>query len=206
MKQSTNTGVIAIFFARALLCLGPLLALWYWAREWVVMPAAWLAEHTMEFFFSRWVVGSELHGVNQVLLTTLTVPHPSGRVADLAPDVVVLTYCYGLPLLVALFIAARARGLWWKLPLCALALPPFQAWGVCFSWLMQVAVQAGEYTRAKTYFSAWDQNLIALGYQLGFLLLPTLAPLMLWLYFERRFVITVAVEGAMQGSVSGPDR
>jgi hypothetical protein len=69
-----------------------------------------------------------------------------------------------------------------------------------------VGVQAGEYTRAKTYFSVWDQNLIALGYQFGFLLLPTLAPLLLWLFFERRFVITVAVEGAMQGSVVETER
>lgn len=206
MRLNSSSGVIAIFFVRALVCLFPLLALWYWAREWVVQPVAWLAEQAMLFFFSRWVVGSELHGVNQVLLTVLTVPHTSGRTADLAPEAVVLTYCYGLPLLVALFVAARARGLWWKLPLCAAALLPFQAWGVCFSWLLQVGVQAGEYTRAKTYFSVWDQNLIALGYQFGFLLLPTLAPLLLWLFFERRFVITVAVEGAMQGSVVETER
>ena len=206
MTRPNSTGVIAIFFARALLCLFPLLALWYWAREWVVMPVAWLADQAMLFFFSRWVTGSELHGVNQALLTVLNVPHPSGHVADLSPEAVVLTYCYGLPLLVALFVAARAKGLWWKLPLCAAALLPFQAWGVCLSWLLQVAVQAGEFTRAKTYFSAWDQNLIALGYQFGFLLMPTLVPLLLWLFFERRFVITVAVEGAMQGSVVEPER
>jgi hypothetical protein len=206
MSRSNSAGVIAIFFARALLCLFPLLALWYWAREWVVMPVAWLAEQAMLFFFSRWVTGSELHGVTQTLLTALSVPHTSGRLADLSPETVVLTYCYGLPLMVALFVAARAKGLWWKLPLCAAALLPFQAWGVCLSWLLQVAVQAGEFTRAKTYFSAWDQNLIALGYQFGFLLMPTLVPLLLWLFFERRFVITVAVEGAMQGSVVEPKR
>jgi hypothetical protein len=205
MRLNT-TGVIAIFFLRALLCLFPALALWYWARDWVVRPVAWLAEQAMVYFFSRWASGSELQGVNQTLLTVLTVPHSSGRTADLAPEAVVLTYCYGLPLLVALFVAARAKGLWWKLPLCAVALLPFQAWGVCFSWLLQVGVQAGEYTRATTYFTPWDQNLIALGYQFGFLLMPTLVPLLLWLFFERRFVITVAVEGAMQGSVVEPDR
>lgn len=201
-----NSGVIAIFFVRALLSLLPLLALWYWARDWVVKPVAWLAEQAMLFFFSRWVLGSELHGVNQVLLTVLTVPHASGRTADLTPEVVVLTYCYGLPLLVALFFAARAKGLWWKLPLGAITLLPFQAWGVCFSWLLQVGLQTGEYTRSKTYFTAWDQNLIALGYQFGFLLMPTLVPLLLWLFFERRFVITVAVEGTMQGAVQTPER
>ncbi|XVJ71322.1 MAG: hypothetical protein HEQ39_18270 [Rhizobacter sp.] len=204
--SANSSGVIAIFFVRALFCLFPLLALWYWARDWVVQPVAWLAEQAMVYFFSRWAVGSELHGVSQTLLTVLTVPHASGRVADLTPETVVLTYCYGLPLLVALFVAARAKGLWWKLPLCAVAMMPFQAWGVCFAWLVQVAVHAGEFTRAKTYFSSWDQNLIVLGYQFGFLLMPTLVPLLLWLFFERRFVITVAVEGAMQGSVVEADR
>jgi hypothetical protein len=201
VTSPNSNGVIAIFFFKALLCLFPALAVWYWAREWVVLPVAWLAEQAMVFFFSRWVIGSELHGVTQTLLTVLTVPHTSGRVAELLPEAVVLTYCYGLPLLVALFVAARAKGLWWKLPLCAAALLPFQAWGVCFSWLLQAGVQAGPYTRAITYFSPLDQNLIALGYQFGFLLMPTLVPLLLWLFFERRFVITVAVEGAMQGSV-----
>jgi hypothetical protein len=85
VTRSNGTGVIAIFFTRALLCLFPLLALWYWAREWVVIPVAWLAEQAMLFFFSRWVTGSELHGVNQTLLTVLNVPHPSGQVAAIAP-------------------------------------------------------------------------------------------------------------------------
>jgi len=82
-----------------------------------------------------------------------------------------------------------------------LGLLPFQAWGVCFGWLKQVAVQFGPQTRATTYFGAWATNLIGLGYQIGFLLLPTLVPMLMWLYLERRFVITVAVVGSMAGSV-----
>lgn len=195
-------SVIAGFFVRTLLCLVPALALWYWARDYVVMPVAWLAGTLMRYFFPGWVSGSELSGISQTLLTRLTVPYVSGQIVELTPEVSVLTYCYGLPLLVALFLAVRARGLWWKLPLCALGLLPFQAWGVCFAWLLQVAVQSGPYTRSTTYFTDWDVNLIGLGNQIGFLLLPTLVPMLMWLYLERSFVITVAVEGAMEGSVT----
>ncbi len=195
------SSVIAIFFVRALLGLGPALALWYWARNYVVMPVAWLAGGLMRYFFPGWVSGSELDGINLTLLTRLTMPHVSGQIAELTPEVSVLTYCYGLPLLLALFFAARAKGLWWKLPVCALGLLPFQAWGVCFAWLLQVAVQSGPNTRSMTYFTTWDVNLIGLGNQIGFLLLPTLVPMLMWLYLERRFVITVAVEGSMEGSV-----
>jgi len=194
-------SVIGGFFVRAVLWLAPALALWYWARDYVVMPVAWLAGNLMRYFFPGWVSGSELNGINQTLLTRLTVPYVSGQIAELAPDVSVLTYCYGLPLLVALFLAVRAKGLWWKLPVCAVGLLPFQAWGVCFAWLIPVAVKSGPYTRSITYFTDWDVNLIGLGYQIGFLLLPTLVPMLMWMYLERSFIITVAVEGAMEGSV-----
>lgn len=199
MRQPSS--VIAIFFVRALAFLVPALALWYWARDYVVMPVAWLAGGLMHYFFPGWVSGSELNGINLTLLTRLAVAQGSGQVAELAPEVSVLTYCYGLPLLAALFLAARAKRLWWKLPVCAVGLLPFQAWGVCFAWLLQVAVQSGPHTRAVTYFTDWDVNLIGLGNQIGFLLLPTLVPMLMWLYLERSFVITVAVEGAMDGSV-----
>jgi hypothetical protein len=195
------SSVIAIFFVRALAFLVPALALWYWARDYVVMPVAWLAGGLMHYFFPGWVSGSELNGINLTLLTRLAVAQGSGQVAELAPEVSVLTYCYGLPLLAALLLAARAKRLWWKLPVCAVGLLPFQAWGVCFAWLLQVAVQSGPHTRAMTYFTDWDVNLIGLGNQIGFLLLPTLVPMLMWLYLERSFVITVAVEGAMEGSV-----
>ena len=194
-------SVIGGFFVRALLWLVPALALWYWARDYVVMPVAWLAENLMRYFFPGWVSGSELSGISQTLLTRLTVPSVSGQIAELTFEVSVLTYCYGLPLLLALFLAVRAKGLWWKFPVCAVGLLPFQAWGVCFAWLLQVAVQSGPNTRSITYFTDWDVNLIGLGNQIGFLLLPTLVPMLMWLYLERSFVVTVAVEGSMEGSV-----
>lgn len=199
-------SVIGGFFLRTFLWLTPALALWYWARDYVVIPVAWLAEALMRFFFPGWVSGTELAGIHLTLITRLAVPHESGRMADLTPEVSVLTYCYGLPLLLALFLGVRAKGLWWKLPVCAVGLLPFQAWGVCFAWLVPIAVEAGQFTRSTTYFNSWEVNLIGLGYQLGFLLLPTLVPMLMWLYLERSFVVTVAMEGAMEGSVPKPER
>ncbi len=194
-------SVISGFFLRALLWLVPALTLWYWGRDYVVMPPAWLAGKIMLYLFPHWVNGTELNGINLTLITRLAVPHASGMIAELAPEVSVLSYCYGLPLLLALFLASRAKRLWWKFPVCAAALVPFQAWGVCFAWLVPIAVQSGQLTRSTTYFTALDQNLFGLGYQIGYLLLPTLVPMLLWIYFERSFVITVAVEGSMEGSV-----
>ena len=202
MKQASHS-VISGFFLRAILWLVPCLALWYLGRNYVAVAPAWLAEWAMKAVFPFWAQGSELHGTQQVLLTGLTVKMPGGRLADVAPEANVLTYAYGIPLLAALFLAVRAKGWWWKIPAGAVALLPFQAWGVCFTWLLQVAVQAGEATRSQTRFDAFDVNLIGAAYQIGFLLLPTLAPILIWLALDRRLVQQVLVEGAL--SAGGQD-
>lgn len=190
-------SVISGFFVRALLWLIPALALWYLARAYVAVAPAWLAEAVMKAMFPFWVHGSELHGTTQTLITGLTVPGSGGQIGELAPEANVLTYAYGMPLLAALFLAVRSKGLWWKIPLGTAALLPFQAWGVCFTWLLQIGVQAAEATQTQTRFDAFDTNLIAAGYQLGFLLLPTLAPILIWLALDHRLVQQVLVEGAM---------
>ena len=194
MKQPNS--VINGFFLRALLWLLPMLALWYLARGYIALAPAWVADVAMTQLFPFWAHGTELHGTMQVLLTGLKV-RQGLQVGELTAEANVLTYAYGMPLLAALFLAVRSKGLWWKIPLGTVILLPFQAWGICFTWLLQIAVQAGEATRTQTRFDALDVNLIGAGYQLGFLLLPTLAPVLIWLALDHRLIHQVLVEGAL---------
>lgn len=196
-----RTGVIGGLFARTLLWLVPALGLWYWAREAVVAPVAWLSGVAMLDFFPGWVLGARLDGTTAVLLTLLQVPAGGGALRDFTPEVAVLPYCYGLPLLAALLLASRARGLWWKLPLGALVLWPLLAWGLCLNWLVAIAVHAAEVTRATTGFTPLQGNLFALGFQFGYLLLPSVTPLLLWVYLERAYVATVVGDGAAVGGL-----
>ena len=202
MRTSLSSlSVVTSFFLRTLAWLVLMLAIWYAARNVVVKLPAALADWAMGLFFGRWVEGTMLEGTIQSLLTTIPVPHASGQVALATPEVHILSYCYGLPLLFALFLAAKAKGLWWKLPLGVVALAPFQAWGICFAWLVTVAVNTSDVTAVVTRFTQTDVTLIGLGYQLGYLLFPAMVPILLWVYLERRFVATVAVEGAMSATV-----
>ena len=185
------------FFAAALLWLAVALAVWYPLRHTMVRPAGWLAGQVMTAAFPRWATGVLLEGNRQVLVTRLTVWSPDYRIGELAPEANGLSYAYGAPLLAALLLAARTRRWWWKLPAGLLALVPFQAWGICFSWLLQVAVVAADQTRAQTQFGPWHTNLIAAGFQLGFLILPTLAPVLLWLAFDRSVMAGAMIEGAL---------
>lgn len=198
--MSRGLSVIGGFFLRTILWLVPALALWWWAREWLVQPVAWLSQQLMLGFFPNWVYRTELEGTVLALLTAIPVPQPDGRLAELAPEANVLTYCYGLPMLLALLLGARAKGLWWKLPVGALVLWPFQAWGVVFDLLIKVGAHAAAVSMPVTGWSALQVNLFAVGYQLGFLLLPTLVPMLLWLQFERHFLATVMVDAALSGA------
>ncbi len=196
--QLRSASVVGGFFLRVLLWLVPLLAAWYWAREWLAVPVAWVAEQVMRGVFSYWVTGSELEGTTQTLLTALEIRAPDGRVGDLTPTANILSYAYGTPFAAALLLAVDLRGWWWKLPLAALALIPFQALSVCFTWLMQVAVLTGPQTAAQTGFDVWDTNFFAAGYQLGYLLLPTLVPVLVWLALDRRVVAALLIESALE--------
>ena len=198
-------GTLKGFFGAALLWLVVALAIWYPLRHWMVLPSAWLAGELMSAAFPRWVTGVELGGRSQVLLTSLRIWSPDNRLGDLAPEANGLVYAYGAPMLAALLLAASTRRWWWKLPAGLLALVPFQAWGICCTWLLQVAVVAGEQTRDQTRFGPWETNLIAAGYQFGFLILPTLVPVLLWLAFDRRVLAAALIEGALTGD-AGPPR
>jgi hypothetical protein len=190
-------GTLGGFFGRALFWLLVALAVWYPLRHWMVLAPGWLGGEVMKAAFPRWVTGVQFDGGTQVLLTTLRVWSADNRLGDLAPEARGLSYAYGAPLLVALLLASRARRWWWKAPAGLLALVPVQAWGICSSWLLQVAVLSGEQTRTQTRFGPLETNLIAAGYQFGFLILPTLVPVLLWLAFDRRVLAGAMIEGAL---------
>ena len=189
--------LIASFLARTVLCLLPSLAVWYWARNVVVAPIAWLSDELTRRFLSSLAPESTLDGVKQTLkVTFLTLPFADGlrRVATFQPKLDLLTYCFGLPLFLALLLGSRAKGLLWKLPVGALGLMPFQVWGVCFNWLVSVNVQSKRIPGVTPYLSGWREALADLGYQMGFLLFPILVPVLIWLFLERRFVSTLSGE------------
>jgi len=192
-------SIVGAFFLRALLFLGPFLALWYWLRHWVVWLPAWISGELLEAIFPFWVKGHELHGTVLSLLSSIQVKQ-AGRAADLVFEADVLAYCYGLPLLAAFFCASRARKIGWKLIAGALILIPLQVWGTCFHLLMQVTAYGGSTAMWRTGFTQFQLNAFGLGYQIGYLLLPTLGPVLVWLWLERKFMMTVMLEATLSNA------
>ena len=190
------------FFLKAALWLPLCLALWYWKAEWFNGPAAIVSGWIMRGLFPGWVQAVEWSQRTISLVTTLRVPMVpgvnEGKVAVMVAEANPLLYTYGLPLFAALLLASGEAKRWRKLMLGAVVLIPFQAWGICFDLLKQVAITAGPDVTAQTGFSTWQRESIALGYQLGTLILPTVAPIALWLALNRQLIPMLMLDRALQ--------
>ncbi|MDR0479757.1 MAG: hypothetical protein LBH31_08185 [Burkholderiaceae bacterium] len=201
-----RSTLIGRFLLLSIVCLIVLLPLWYWSAAWFAAPPLWLAGTAMKAFFP-WTESWTLHGVTATLNTLVQVRVPSSHgdaLGELSSDVSYPSYGYGLVLLWAMLIAARlvARTPYWWLKglLGSALLIPVQAWGICFEWLRDVALLSGPSGAAYLGYSAWANNAIAYGYQLGLLMLPPVVPILLWLLFNKRFVAALWLEAALAGA------
>ena len=197
--------LIGRFLLLAIVWLAALLPLWYWAARWLATPPIWLAGTLMKAFFP-WVESFEQVGVQGVLHTLVQVrmQGPRGDVfGELAPEVSYPTYGYGLVLLWAMLLASRTERWWLKGLIGSVLLVPAQAWGMCFQWLRDVVLLSGQSGAAYLQYPMWVNNVVAYGYQFGFLMLTPVAPIMLWLLFNKRFVAALWLEAALESTPEG---
>lgn len=190
-------SLVALFLLKAIAGFVVALFIWYQLGTLVTFPAAMLSKAAVAMLFPDWAEGVEQAGTLLTLLTSLEVASVAaapGQIALISPEVAFLKYGYGLPLLIALLLASDARQKLLKMVSGALALLPFQVWGVSFDWLRQVALEA-----ALGGFSPLAREAIAFGYQFGYLVLPALVPVLLWSLMDRRFLTTFVVEATLAG-------
>ncbi len=194
--------LIGRFLLLSILWLVVLLPLWYVLARWFAAPAIWLAGAVMKACFA-WVDGWHQEGVTAVLHTLVQVrmKGPQGDVlGELAPEASYPTYGYGLVLLWAMLLASRTERWWLRGLVGSLILIPVQAWGIGFQWLRDVVLLSGPYGAAYLKYSPLAANAVAYGYQFGFLMLPPVTPILLWLAFNKRFVAALWLEAALEAT------
>lgn len=189
------------FLLKAALWLPVCLGLWYWKAEWFNAPAVMVSGWVLQSLFGGWVESVEwaqrIFSVATALRLGAAPGMPEGEYT-LVLEVNPLVYGFGLPLFAALLLAGSETNRWRKLALGALLLIPFQAWGICFDLLKQAAVTSGADVSAQTRLMPWQVEGIALGYQFGALILPTVVPIVIWLWLDRGFIVAVIVDGQLR--------
>jgi hypothetical protein len=174
------------FVARAFLWLLPCFAAWYFTAPFHSAVAGALSRLWVALFAPGAIAGLERQGSELVFVTAIEVQSAAGTSAALVAEVNPLIYTYGMALFVALMLASRCR--WRALVTGLVILLPFQAWGIALDFLTQVGIGSGPEVAAQAGLANWRREVIALGYQVGALLFPSLVPVTLWAVFNRPFV------------------
>lgn len=201
LPERLRNSPLTLFFVKGAGWLLLFTALWAPVADWTMRPAATLATVAMQTSFPWWARGATYRDDTLELDTRIEIPvanAPSGTLAVLVAEAKPAHYGFGLPMLLALLIAAGGRKLVRKLAIGVAVLIPCQAFSVFFVLLKQVALGSGPAATAQLGFSALQLNGIALAYQLGVLLVPALAPIIVWLLLERPFLAAVMLEGELR--------
>lgn len=185
-SAKANANALGAFVLRTFLWLPPCFAAWYFTAKYHAAAGGWMAHAMVNQFTPGLVTALEQTGFDLVFVTTIKVHPEPGQTALLLAEVNPLLYTYGLAFFLALMLAARAP--WWKILVGIAVLLPFQSWGIAFDFLVQVGVKLGPEVAAQAGLSGWGREAVALGYQIGTLILPSFMPVVLWTVSSQRFV------------------
>ena len=161
---------------------------WYFAAPVLMWPAALLVDAVARTGFADLVKGVTQSGATLSVVTTLRPGASGPQSGQVAVDVDMLLYAYGLPLYAALVLAAREPQWPRRLLVGYAALTPFVASGVFADFLKNVAITAGPFVASQTGFVAWQREVIAFAYQFGSLIVPTVVPAVAWVLTHRAFL------------------
>lgn len=187
-----STAALGRFVLRVFLWLPPCFAAWYFTAPYHSTVAAGFARFFVALFNAALISATEYPATGLVFVTRLQVEQAPGRLGVLAIEVNPLIYSYGLALFLALMLAARAR--WWKVLAGAAILFPFQGWGIGFDFLAQLGAKMGPAVAAQAGLLA-SREAIALAYQVGNLVFPSLVPVALFVAFSRPYVDSLVPAG-----------
>jgi len=167
--------------------------LWFYLSAFHGYPARLLSGAVLSEIlgehFSRIVVQPDQHFLFQVE-TTIQYVFRDGSEDILGFVVNPLVFSYGLPLLFGLVMGSDVS---WRrkigiLLLGYVAITLVQVWGVVFESLKMLSFNFGNETHEIVRQAGVSDTMIALGYQLGTLILPPLAPIFVWVLTNRRLV------------------
>jgi hypothetical protein len=167
--------------------------LWFYLSAFHGAPARIASEailsHLLGSDFYRIIVEPNQHFLYQVE-TTIPFTFRDGTTDSLGFIVNPLIFSYGLPLLFGLVMGSDVS--WLRKGVIMLigytVITAVQIWGVVWQSLKMLAFNFGEQSHAIVMAHGISDASIALGYQLGTLILPALAPIFVWVLSNRPLV------------------
>ena len=167
--------------------------LWYYLSAFHGIPVRMIASYVLQLLlgdnFYSIVANPDHHYLFQVQ-THIQFTFPDGSREALGFIVNPLIYGYGLPLLFGLVMASdtRFRHKLAVLLLGYVVIMMVQVWGVVWQSLKMLAYNFGPEVHQVIATAGISETAIAMAYQLGVLIFPPLAPVILWVLANWRLV------------------
>lgn len=181
----------------------PCFGLWTVGSELLARPAVGFVNTVLTNWFPNVVHSLYIDGKQTLLLTEFG--ERGGKLIPLAEaeyrlgfPINVRLLSYSLPFFTALHFATPQKDYLNRYLWGLVALYPMMALGLLFLCMKELMVSLG-----KTFLQqpdAWvpDANFIGLGYQISVLLVPTLGPVMIWLWHNRETPLLADVMKVLQ--------
>lgn len=177
--------------------------LWFYLSAFHGAPARIMADHILSYLlqedFHRIIVEPNQHFLFQVE-TKIDFTFRDGTTEALGFIVNPLIFSYGLPLLFGLVMGSDVS--WLRkfviMTIGYVAITLVQVWGVVFESLKMLSFNFGEQTHQIVLSHGITDTTVAMGYQLGTLIFPALAPIFVWVLTNRPLVEQFVGWGADQ--------
>jgi hypothetical protein len=167
--------------------------LWYYFSAFHGIPARLLSDSILSQVlgsdFSRIVAEPNQRFLFQVE-TWIPFVFPDETTENLGFIINPLIFGYGLPVLFGLVMASGVAGVR-KLVILLIGyavISLVQVWGVVWGSLKVLAFNFGDQTHAVVQAHGISDSVIVMGYQVGTLILPALAPILVWILTNRPLV------------------
>ena len=183
------------FLLKVLIWLPLMFILWYFITPIILLIVSFLAKATLSLLANQAVVDVQVY--EHILhIVTPFAAEKSNEVNNgrLVFGINAMKYGYGIALFTAMLLATpdKISNKLQNLYIGILILLIVQVWGVTFDVLQTLTFKLGMGIAETLNTTAFTRELIALGYQMGYLILPAITPILLWFSMYQNHLALMA--------------
>ncbi len=213
MSADTSQSQIRHMLVAAVLFLPLSFFIWFYSAALLVLPVHWLVEwiltHWQPDIFKEVTQHYYLLNVHTFIFPEQQFNQGAGKLAVLEVTANPMLYGYGLAVFAGLVMARP--DLDWKrrfgqLLIGYVVVVSIQTWGVTWDVLKSLLFTGGPDAQEAVLAIGVNPNLIALFYQMGYLIFPAVIPVMIWIVLNRDFISELTGLGLGANMASGGER
>lgn len=196
MPSNENTTMsVKGFLLKILIWLPITFVVWYFITPIILYIVSFLAKAVLTTLIGQAVVDVEVYE-RLLHIVTPFAAEKSNEVnkGQLVFIINAMKYGYGIALFIAMLLATpdKLGNKLQNLYIGILILLLVQVWGVTFDSLQTLTFKLGMGVAETLNTTPFTRELIALGYQLGYLILPAVTPILLWFTMYQNHLVKLA--------------